>query len=436
MSHETAESMPSLAHPIIVSSAQKVENDVREQAQALGISEDCLPSLPPFPEINLINWAAFTFSHLHWIGFIRLFPEAWKDFIVFEHEICHKELAHTSFSLRIKYELFRLYKIILTTFEPLEDEQEQIPVPLRPNLVRNELERQWGLVVRLGRASMFVEEIYAVRYSLSTWQKSGIITNRRRQKLIITYKEQYRKSLPFFAEAYDAFDFIVSKVGDDSGIHMIYKVLETLNPTIAFFNIIFKMCKTDPRSSITDLTMNVQRRQWNLSDEETNSLLNSSFEQTDDFFSNIMDELDPDDSRYQRTRLRDYAAMIEQEWRVVPHDGGTPTLLQDIQDDVAKFLFNSATFVLSLYRSDVGHHFCDPGSISDWPIQEIEYGNFSIVLEAIRQQLTQGKGLLCPFWMDGRFGCCRRRNKAFLEKVWKCTSDSSSRLWKRLGCLK
>jgi hypothetical protein len=69
--------------------------------------------------------------------------------------------------------------------------------------------------------------------------------------------------------------------------------------------------------------------------------------------------------------------------------------------------------------------------------EDVEYGEFFIVLEAIRQQLTQGDDLLCPFWLWSPGSCCGGRNRAFLEKVWKHTKPDCSQCkrWERLGCL-
>ena len=66
---------------------------------------------------------------------------------------------------------------------------------------------------------------------------------------------------------------------------------------------------------------------------------------------------------------------------------------------------------------------------------EVERGNFAIVLEAIRQQLTQGVGVVCLFW-NLNAPCCSSKNKALLEKVWGYTKpDGGCPYWERLGCL-
>jgi hypothetical protein len=121
----------------------------------------------------------------------------------------------------------------------------------------------------------------------------------------------------------------------------------------------------------------------------------------------------------------------------------TPMIVQKLSDvaqlttdDFGKFLFSvPKAFLFSHYDDNCIHPFFEPARHGNVLIQEVRYGNYYIILEAIRQQLTQGKGLLCPFWMYAPDRCCNSDNRALLENVWKCTSQSSCKLWQRLGCL-
>jgi hypothetical protein len=159
MSRKTPRSLPSLAHPVIVSLGQRVEKD-----------EGSIPlRRPPFPDIDLNNGQGFTFSHLHWVVIkvtnASLSEEEVRGVeLALVHEFCHKCLALTPFSQLRQDEMFKLYSLILTTFE---EEQEKIRIPLIRNKPSNKLRKQWELIVRLEEVSKLVEEVFAVRASLT-----------------------------------------------------------------------------------------------------------------------------------------------------------------------------------------------------------------------------------------------------------------------------
>jgi hypothetical protein len=378
MSRETAESLPSLVCPLFVN-----------PAKAVGKGEKPL-HLPPFPEIDL-NGEGFTFSHLHWVSIKapnrerRRFEE-WRVLLTVRHELVHKELSLTPFSLFKKHEMLRLYELILTIFE----QGEQIPVPINPDESGNELEKQWEFIVRLHRGSRIIEEVFAIRSSLLYALKKGFIRDKLAQGIITRYKEGYGKVMPSFPEAYDAFDFVAGKIGKTAATALIHNVLGTANPLAAFEGIVFEMCKIDPRAPNGFV--------WNLEDHPE-SIANLSFEQAYHGFSRLTDYLDPDDSHYRRKILLEFEALMKREWSVVT---------QDAEDVFMKFLYGSPdTFLCSKY-SNVIHPFVYPFSKVEFfkveGSQEVEYGNPDIVLESIRQQLTQGKGLLCPFYAPHT--CC------------------------------
>src|SRR5687767_14132632 len=102
MSQKIAGLLPSLADLVIATPSQGAKS-VRP-----GLF------LPPFPDIDLNNWAGFTFSHLHWLGF-RMSDQKptednlWQFHLAVYHELCHKHLAMTPF-LRVKRaEVLRFY---------------------------------------------------------------------------------------------------------------------------------------------------------------------------------------------------------------------------------------------------------------------------------------------------------------------------------------
>jgi hypothetical protein len=105
--------------------------------------------------------------------------------VAIEHEFCHKELARTPYSLGIKDENLYLYSLIEEAFE---ERQEVIPVPVIADESGNKLQKQWDLIVRLGRVTSLVEEVYAVRSSLLLAEEKGYIKPDERQKLILDYQ--------------------------------------------------------------------------------------------------------------------------------------------------------------------------------------------------------------------------------------------------------
>jgi hypothetical protein len=278
------------------------------------------------------------------------------------------------------------------------------------------------LIVSIDRTSSYIEEVFAVRSSLLNAREIGFISPDRQQDLELFYKEDYGKDIPIFSLAYDAFDFVAGKIGEAAATGIIHYVLETLNPSHAFLDLISGMCKTKRRVPTNDFL-------WSLPDELTAFLAKLSVKQACDFFGMVLDK---DDSLYGRASLLDYVAAIKQEWSAFS---------QDINDDFTKLLFGSETPILFTNYID----FIRPASLLKHAdltaaraiITEVKYGSIALVLEAILQQLTTGIGLLCPFWIDSPPTCCSSRNRALLEKVWSRTSPNPSKckLWKRMGCL-
>jgi hypothetical protein len=417
MSHESPPNLPSLAHPLIVHPAQGLENE-----------EDHLPQRqPPFPHIDL-NWDGFTISHLHWVG-IKIIKAGLSDVedlqrvqLVLLHESSHKDLALTPFSRFKKYKIFGLHGKILETFT---EAKVRIRVPVKPNVSGNEVQKKLAWIKYLHEVSAPVEEAYAVRSSLLEALKLGIIKNDNvRQQIITAYKEAYEKDIPLFSLTYRALDLVARKFGENAATGMILCVFETLNPILAFRDII---------------------TEWKLPDELTAFLAKLSVKQAQDFFSNIINELDTDASPLYRR-----ACVLEFEEEILKSVGEefrkkfSPDDFDDfVKSDSYKLLYSSPTsFVLTGYDD-----FIHP-SVSLLKLDELkaagvikdrfDLGDMPIVLEAIMQQLTTGLGLLCPFWVEHPAlppTCCII-NRELLEKVWECTSPTRScKRWERMGCL-
>jgi tetratricopeptide (TPR) repeat protein len=394
MRRTTAERLPSLAHPIFFN-----PGDAKNEKGLF---------LPPYPDIDLKNWAGFFFSHIVLMGFNKTYPEQrqvkdWQFYRDLTHEVSHKYQAFSRFSRFLNCHMFMFWIQILGTFE---EGKQQIPVPLCHNLSRNELEEQWEVIVALQRASELVEEVYAVQSSLSALRKKRLRTNDFRKRLATDYMNEYEKGIRLFPKAYKAFDRMVKKIGETAANGMITSVLDALNPNTAFRDIMLELQKIDSYSYISNLP----------------------FEQALDYFRKIFDRLDPDDSKYGRAWLLKRLESLEN-YSVIP---------QKIKDSrhahFAQFLLDPQENIICCdyfteKRDFIYVIFYD----SDKHIKPVDYGNFALIVESIRQQLTQGRGLLCPFWLYARDRCCG--NRELFEKIWKCTANSSCKKWKRLGCL-
>jgi hypothetical protein len=322
--------------------------------------------------------------------------------------------------------MFILYRLLISTFE---EGEEQIPVPLRLDALRlgegrNNLERQWNLVARVVRASMLVEEVYAIRSSLIAARAQGWIKDDKLLKVIEThYKQEYGKLMPevnmstsgcTFQDVYEQFDFVAGKIGETAATAMIYNVLETAKPSQTFIDIIFKMCKIDPLVPSGFV--------WDVEIYPPEEIANLSFEQAYHGFTILTNFLDPDDTRYFRKYMLEIEKSVQDVWS---------RRVEYAEDAFTKFFFGSPGTVLLTPYTDSVQPFCKlPGKF-----QEVASGDGIILTEAIRQQLTTGKGLLCPFWEYSPGNCCDNGNKEFLENVWKRTCDSSCENWTRQGCL-
>jgi hypothetical protein len=409
MSHATAVSLPSLVHQVIVHPGHWLDNNAA-----------LLPEyLPPFPEINLSSWDGFALSNLHWVGVRASNTDFSREDqgrrleLATHHELYHRALALTPFSILKKYGTFILYDLIVTTFE---EEQETIHVPLIPDESGIDLQKQWEIIVRLKNTSSLVEEVFTVRSSLLDARKLNLISELHREKIVAYYKKAYEKEMPGFSVAYDTFDFVAKKIGECAATSIIYTVLGTLNPTEAFLDIMSAICKIPLPDPVKDFL-------WKLSPEETEAITNYSFEEANRFFSSLINVLDPDDSRYETKRMSEIADAIKQNWSD-----------EDKHSDFIKTLqsLSPTTLLISEYDYFTHNFFAGNGS------QEVEYGNSAIFIEAIRQQLTQGCGVLCPFSLGTNPSqrCCGGRNRALLENIWSRTfPDSSCKLWRRMGCL-
>jgi hypothetical protein len=316
-----------------------------------------------------------------------------------------------------------------------------------------------ALIEYLHEASEPVEEVFAVRLSLLEALKIGIIEDDDfRQQLIARYKEKYKKAIPIFPLAYEALDFVAGKIGENAATGMILSVFGTLNPILAFSDIISVMTgiviptnwlsadstewNAPPNTSFEFL--------WKLSDKFTASLAKLSVNQAYNAFSGLINALDTETSHlYGKAGVLDHEVLDYEEANL--KSLGATLSKKFSANDVDDFL-KSDSFK-SLYGSPNSYVFTSytdfifPFSLLKYDdlkaagvISEFQYGDFGLVVEAIMQQLTRGIGLLCPFWIDVSPTCppicCSSQNRELLEKVWNRTSPTPScKTWKRMGCL-
>jgi len=404
MSHETIGSLPSLAHPIIVSPLQGTADDNNGRISL------------QFPEIDL-DWEGFSFPHLHWVGINAANSKDWQKEIALLHEFGgHNKLSINPYMRFIKYQLIGICEDIRKI---CEEREERIRVPLAVYQSSNggrELQEDWRSICILKESSKLVEEIYSIRTSLFSALEEKIITKWRYVRLKEKYKKvydayfrgyskikAYDKYYRNFSKTYDAYDRLAGKIGGVASDAMIDAVFGALDPLQAFVDFLDK-----------------------LSDKATECLPSLSYNQALKYCFDLLYQLDPDGSRYRINLQLKAVAKLDRDLGIGK---------KEIQEASTKFYLGSPGTILFTKYTDFVHPFEDAYSSK----QEITVPSvhFIIVLEAIRQQLTQGVGLLCPFWPYSDPSCCSERCRSLLEKVWSCTEVTSScMLWKRMGCLR
>jgi hypothetical protein len=416
MSYVIPGGLPSLAHPLIGNAALGSRNSKS------GICR------PPFPEIDL-SWDGFTLSHLHWIGIKDTYDEPhWQYGLFIQHELFHNSLGVSPFSQHRKSILYGFSALIDKTFENGIKRRKPIPVPIRYDRGRNDLEKLWKIVVDIHEASELVEEIYAVRSSLKEAEDVGDINPDDQRSLIRRYKRAYGRYIEGFKKAYDAFDFMARTIGEDAAKGLIYCAFETLRPNVTFLCMLCTLCGLDLRSS-------GNRFRWTLSKKKTDELASLSTSEACNVFGKLIEVADSKDFIFKRKFVLEMLPKLK-----------APIPDLDTGIAIVNLLVNPSpkAFLLSYY-GDVIYPFVlrdldNPGNkrtTEQMTEDYYGYGNPFVFTEAIRQQLTQGKGLLCPYWDDERQVCCYPGNKVFLENVWSCTSpDAECKQWSRLGCLK
>jgi hypothetical protein len=416
MNLEDTACFPPLACRMLVNPAKRVETGEKPLR------------IPPFCEIDLKNWDGFYFSYLQWLG-VKVYDRSraknrdiqrkpWEEkLILFHEQVGHRLLSDTPFSRLKRFRMLGFYALMLKIFK---GGREKINVPLSRNKPVNELKERGKVLARLHKASELIEEVYAVRKSLLYLRYLGEISNAEWQEKTEEYKEAYDDAIVGFSIAYEIVDNIANNLGESIADALIVSVLSTGHPERAFWGLLLGRDVLESR---------VFPPEWALSPKETRRAADLSFDQVGMAIAKQLLEDDPDDSYYQIRKLTTTIAAREE----VYSDWGSKS------NGLEKFFSNASptTMLYSAFSEEAGCPFInimpEPGGDG---IEEIRYGDYILVLEAIRQQLTQGIGVLCPFsaWLPGE--CCHTYNREFLECVWSCTAHNRSCTWKRMGCLR
>jgi hypothetical protein len=315
--------------------------------------------------------------------------------------------------------MYRVYGQMLAVFD---EGKELIDVPFTFTQPSTELQIDWAIYDSYMQASMLVEEVYAVRSSLVRVKKDGIIEDDELlAKITAHYKQKYRGMNRVFPKAFNAFDLLAKKLGEDAADALIRSVLFTAYPDNAFVCILSNFCESDSCSPIGS--------RWTLaplpSDRPT-----LSFDEAYNLFNNMIKSVDKDDAYFGRKAAIEYTADALHEFNDYAQSNGPFKFFFDLSHN--NFFFSQYTdTTMTFSKVDVSQ---------DYKHVNFEFGEIiCVILEAILQQLITGIGLYCPWWggvSDSYHdNCCQ--NKAFLEAAWSCTKPDRSRceLWQRLGCL-
>jgi hypothetical protein len=237
--------------------------------------------------------------------------------------------------------------------------------------------------------------------------------------------------MPEFPVVYNAFDFIARRIGETAATWMVYESFGTLNPSLAFLELISGFCKIDPHVPVSEFVEYPSDEHFQWMQIEPSRFKKLSAEQLSNVFAGALDDLDPDESKYGKIGLFSHVEKIKRDFLAVA---------QHATDDLEKLLFAPSpnTFLLTIYTDHIHPFTFCKADFSTWVLyEEVFCGNIVLLVEAILQQLATGMGLLCPFWRGSGNGyrCGGGDNRVLLERVWKGTADSACELWKRQGCL-
>jgi hypothetical protein len=234
-----------------------------------------------------------------------------------------------------------------------------------------------------------VEEVYAVWTSLAAREKAGLISSRSKKIRERNYKHAYSSYIRDFTKLYNTFNKIAQEIDPLVAFNLAFEALNSFSPAAALLDM------------IAALQSHIQSGKT-LSDTEYVREVCTPI---------IAKCISVEDQDYLKILFEDLGEYMKPEFLPVWRDSPL---------EPTHFIF-----------SDKGIAF-DKKVINQKLFLEMLW------LESIRQQLTTGIGLVCPFcdvrdWPEG--SCCNKMYRFWLEGIWNYT-QGSSQTWQPQGCLK
>ncbi len=343
-------------------------------------------TVPGFPEIG-VDWYGFCLPHVHWVG---VQADLVSDSVLVSRTVAH-EAGHWAVSTTLMIRLFRrlIQRLQASILETLcqSDGVAALRVPLQANGDGHPIEQACDALRAVATRTQVIEEIFAVWRSLDQLYNHKMVSNSRRGQFVRLAKKTYERdypatgNIPGFSALYDRFNPVATKLGLDSALALVHAALSTPQPITGFVDLIDlaadMLRQSEPLSDVTiaaDVFTDVSRRY-------------------------LQQPIDNDTGEKLRTILRQ---MVEQNGDENASALPTPSWLSEPEQPVF-CTFGKNGLELALGRPHSAFHML-------W-------------IESLRQQLTMGIGLGCPFWIEGEGGspgqCCGLRCR--LEAMWSNT---------------
>lgn len=417
MRDESLPLLPPLAYPL--SAADAAEPGHGSQAVAA------------FPEIGA-TWEGFCLTHLSLVGFRRelievpLAPDVAASSRqgrplrrritvqgTFERVYVHEDIAHWSLAGSLTGQVMRLYALDLWgalsalsqgkvyvsrrrrrkargLSVPRSSGSRHLPVPLGidPAGAAFAVDDLARTLASVHRRSLPVEEAFAIWSSLREAESNGWLSPATRREMEARARLHYQRRfrLRGFADLYVRFQAVADQAGFDAALAMALVALGTTAPEAALRELIGRVAE-------------LQRRGEAVKDADA-----------------VLELVTPAFKR--RYGTADLEAEIRRLARLWSADGALTGFWHGQPSEAWYCGFDAHG--LRFYGK--------PAEFASLPLLDWVW------LEALRQQLTAGRGLRCPFW-DGT-ACCGYGEQ--LDAVWRHTRQVAGTLaaWERQGCLR
>lgn len=397
--------LPSLAHPVYV--ASKGECSTKADRRRLGVRA--------FPEIAS-GWPGFHLATLNCIGYNKDVSGVGE--ITRSTSFGHEEVGHFTTSWTYEPSTMRFITHILWDAISIMAvaPDDHLIVPLGENDHNSTLGRviEW-LSRRL--ASLFirsatVEEVYAVWISLYRLVRSGLLSEEDRNEYERFYRKAYGACMPDFPGLYDLFRPVADQIGGHASLTLVCGALNTHVPREALRFFI-------PRART------VFRKGNGFTFRDATTLIHKFYKDKQPWDDS------PDFVELEMLRECDEVYRKEFDWT----KASMRTLhWADIPRKPWPCIFDTNGLYFTSWSGGTSHR--PPQALTAWHIR-------SIVNESVRQQLTTGEGVACPFWIQEEFRCRVDRNindcliRQFLARILMSTRKRKGwdGRWDAQGCL-